>query len=579
MTSKTFSADFSRQVSNLPFDKLDSAYMRSEHQVMDVRRLGSLFQTRHSFMRVLMRRMMQDDWCISHRHFKLNEQGFGFVDYQITTPRGDYTYVVFAHELEGEQRNDRVIADQWDATMALCKGAFDLEQIGELARNVPIQEAGRYNSDVLVLSRGNRSSRMFDYAVDCLAQGRQPEAKKFEQVGYLYRTTAVYGSGKFGMADWRKVKTQCPDFASPFAAEMFNCYMLRHFSVEQAEHIAKHRSPTKSVTLNSALKRYVGIGNSTGLGMAPFLIRHPKLISAWIHCREKNYARIKQFAVFNQKKQTQLVSLLRRAQQHLSETLVEDTEQQQRNSLSEVELSDFINWLNQIQNDELELSCDVLFQSIESLSVASQELLISILMELFPEIAIEEYPDVNEEFFCELDQSIGTLAKLIEGKYDWALKINFNHPSTQHYFWYRSEEKMEPRLGQRQSEPGAESEMPLNIAMQVVELYRAIKAFDDDMSVAEFLRRQPRFSTIVPRVQTMAQQHYAEIRVNMTDQNMRPMDLLRCKLSFFGVSKFDPKSTLWVRNTMFQGAPTVDEIGHAFNDDWYFPVKPVAAKH
>jgi hypothetical protein len=46
-------------------------------------------------------------------------------------------------------------------------------------------------------------------------------------------------------------------------------------------------------------------------------------------------------------------------------------------------------------------------------------------------------------------------------------------------------------------------------------------------------------------------------------------------LSFFGVSKFDPKSRLWVRNTMFQGAPLVDDIGTDFADDWYFPVMPV----
>ena len=50
-----------------------------------------------------------------------------------------------------------------------------------------------------------------------------------------------------------------------------------------------------------------------------------------------------------------------------------------------------------------------------------------------------------------------------------------------------------------------------------------------------------------------------------------PIHLLRCKLSFFGVGKFDPKSRLWVRNTMFQGAPIIDDIEDIYEDDWFFP--------
>jgi len=38
--------------------------------------------------------------------------------------------------------------------------------------------------------------------------------------------------------------------------------------------------------MNTTLRRYLGIGNSTGLGMAPFLINHPQLIQQWILSRE-----------------------------------------------------------------------------------------------------------------------------------------------------------------------------------------------------------------------------------------------------------------------------------------------------
>ena len=43
-------------------------------------------------------------------------------------------------------------------------------------------------------------------------------------------------------------------------------------------------------------------------------------------------------------------------------------------------------------------------------------------------------------------------------------------------------------------------------------------------------------------------------------------------LSFFGASKFDPKSDLWTRVTLFQGAPVLEDVSAMDADDWSFPV-------
>jgi hypothetical protein len=72
----------------------------------------------------------------------------------------------------------------------------------------------------------------------------------------------------------------------------------------------------------------------------------------------------------------------------------------------------------------------------------------------------------------------------------------------------------------------------------------------------------------------MARCAFGEIRANLMDRNMLPIHLLRCKLAFFGAGKFDPKSSRWVRITLFQGAPLVSEIGQPFADDWNFAVMP-----
>ncbi len=97
-------------------------------------------------------------------------------------------------------RSDRVIATAWDATFTLFDGNPGAADIERLERNVPLQ-AGRISAKELSLSRANRSVRLFEYVVKEVGSGRQPERSRLEQTGYLMRTTAVYGTGKFGAAD------------------------------------------------------------------------------------------------------------------------------------------------------------------------------------------------------------------------------------------------------------------------------------------------------------------------------------------------------------------------------------------
>ena len=64
----------------------------------------------------------------------------------------------------------------------------------------------------------------------------------------------------------------------------------------------------------------------------------------------------------------------------------------------------------------------------------------------------------------------------------------------------------------------------------------------------------------VRRVQTLMTHPYAEIRDNVISADMLPIDILRCKLSFFGATKFDPRSDRWVRICMYQDAPFPHEL-------------------
>ena len=480
--------------------------MRSPNIVMDLPRLGSLYPYPLSFMRCLLRRVMNEMWKINGTIFNLDEEGFGEVVYEITTPNAVYSYVIFSKKLPDSKRSDRVIAEDWDMTVTLCEGQIDQNRLEFLRSNVPLQEKGRVDSKCLVLSRANKSMRNFEYVIDCLSNGKQPDLDRIAKVGYIFRTTAVYGSGKFGMSDWDNLRNKCIDFAKPFSAEMFSCFMIRHFSLELANWVAKGRSPDTSVELDDGIKRYIGIGNATGLGMAPYLIKHPMLIANWIEVRETSLARIIQYKSPDNDSLGKLECLIMKAAQHLDE-----------------------------------ISTD------------------------------------NENYRMQPMMKLNKLKSLIEKNYKWALKYDFTKSSSTETFWYRSEEKQEPRLGKKSIDTGIEKEMMMCIARDVRSCFDEICDIEDSntsITVAHFAFSRPHLRYIIRRIQTMGLTQYGEIVANLLDADVLPIHLLRCKLSFFGVGKFDPRSKKWVRNTMFQGAPLVSDIGNEYNDTWCFPIRP-----
>ena len=557
-----------------------TAFMRPAAVVMDVSRLGCLYPYPLSFMRSLLRRVMTQNWHISPARLSLNAGGYGHAVYEIKTPRAIFSYVIFAKNLDAASRSDRVIAEDWDMTVTLCEGTVDDARLVQLQANVPLQEKGRVDTSCFVLSRANKSVRNFEAVVSSLAAGQQPDLDEMAKVGYLYRTTAVYGSGKFGMADWDKVKKRWPDFDSPFDAEMFSCWMIRHFSMVQADHVAAHRAPKMAVQMDDKIKRYVGIGNATGLGMAPYLINHPLLINNWIEVRETALARILSGTVPNDHSRGNFTCLAEKAMQHLDEISTDNSEQNALNANARGDLGRALDWL---KDQELLAWRELTEYAAANLGVESQELLNVLLLELYPEMIadLETHLTIDEVYSLQANMRAGELKALIETHYDWALEIDYSDPKTQGIFWYRSEEKMEPRLGHRFDEPGADNEMLLGIGWYVCECYQDlctfIEAQGQDITTARFVFEQPQHRYITRRMQTMAKTRYGEIRINAIDLDVLPIHLLRCKLSFFGVGKFDPRSRMWVRNTMFQGAPLVSDIGAIPSDDWCFPIRPEAS--
>jgi hypothetical protein len=536
--------------------------LRPPEQVMRLDRLGAAHPFRLSFLRLLLRRIERERWRMERTLFALDSGGFGRVVYTVRTPERAYSLVAFSHDLPPEKRTDRVIAEAWDATFVLYDGVPDEAEIERLAANAPRQEAGRYAAADLILSRANKSVRLFEQVVEALAAGRQPDPASVEEVGYLMRTTAVYGNGKFGIADRDRIGAR-PEFAAPFQAEMLTVWLIRAFTIDLAEHCARERAPGTAVRLDPALRRRVGVGNSTGLGMAPFLVRHPVLVHRWVFAREAALARVRALPGADAAAWDAFRTALAAARELAAGWRTDDAIQSARIERLRQDLG-----LLSEEADRLAARhrpWDRLYRFAEDhLSLEGQECAVSLLVEphgaLVDELGEDLAADEDAEQPLNGLMRCRALAGLIDRHYPWALALDFEDPAATARFWYVSEEKLEPRLGERHEEPGAELEQPLAFARDVAALRAALEP-EADEPVAVLLLRRPEWRHVVRRVQLAARLPYAEIRENLIGAGLRPVDLLRFKLAFFGASRFDPRSDRWLRICLFQGAPFPDEIG------------------
>ena len=79
---------------------------------------------------------------------------------------------------------------------------------------------------------------MWESVVEKLSSGSQPSMDEVKDVGYLMRTTAVYGSGKFGLADRSTIETY-EEFFAPFQVELLAVFLLRNVVFDLVDHFAK----------------------------------------------------------------------------------------------------------------------------------------------------------------------------------------------------------------------------------------------------------------------------------------------------------------------------------------------------
>lgn len=545
--------------------------LRPARQVMRLARLGSLHQCRLSFMRQLTRRMATEGWTFHCDRFDIDDQGVGVALYRAHTGTRDYTLVAFAHDLPPEHRSDRVIAEAWDATFTLFDGRPSEADIERLRQNVPKQEAGRITEHELTLSRANRSVRLWSYIIDALARGTQPDPHEIAKVGYLMRTTAVYGSGKFGASD-RDGIAERPEFTAPFQVEMLTVYLIRWFVRDLINAMAKAANPN-AASLDPQIAQSLGIGNSTGLGMAPFLINHPILLHQWIAARETAIARVRGVETATDAEKATLRLALKGVMALCATWQSDHPVQQEKCAALQSDLNKIDQYLSHNLMDHRPWDHMIIWAE-HALSTEGQECLASLIMEPYGALvddltahmhAPPEFRPIDGAMTC------ATLLDLAQQRFDWAFEVDWTSREETARAWYISEEKLEPRLGERYDEPIAAYEQPLAPARDVAQLCLSLKSYDPKASVGQFAQDYPQHRHMIRRLQSCANHEYAEIFDNTISADLLPIDMLRAKLSFFGATKFDPRSDRWLRITMFAGAPYPQDLTPHSCDLWVYP--------
>ncbi|MCH1559948.1 MAG: hypothetical protein L7T23_07320 [Alphaproteobacteria bacterium] len=551
----------------------DDFPLRHPADVMKLDRLGSFHQTRLSFSRQLIDELILNNWKTEIIKWNINSIGTGNAVIKISSKQRIYSLVVFCHQINDDERSDRVIAEKWDMTFSLFLGIPSKEELDEMSKNLKIQELGRHLPKQLTLSRANKSVRVFNSVLNNLSEGKQPNKKMINNIGYLVRTTAVYGNGKFGIADYLPETNDNP-LNKPFQAEMLTVYLIRYFSIELVNYLAKEKGKDKSITLSNEISKHVGVGNATGLGMAPFLINHQKLIHKWIQARETAISRVLSIKKLSTYNQTKIFNLIERAYLYTTQWNVDDVIQFKRINVLRKELKNISNneSLNDILNNDYPLQ-NIYLHFINKISIETQEILNSIFIEPFPELLddLTNEMGTDEQNTVAIGYKVNELIKIIKDKYNWALKIDIKNPDENFYFWYTSQAKLEPRLGATQIDHGKEKQLPFDIPQQVQNALKILTKLPDDMTGAEAMILHPEIRNIIKRVIINENFPFSEIQNNLVGKKVRPIDLLRCKLSFFGATKYDPKSNLWTRITLFQGAPLPHQLQEENATEWLFP--------
>jgi hypothetical protein len=538
-------------------------------EVMTARALSRLKACRLTFIQTLLRRMIHERWRIERVRWELDDEGRGLAVYRITAPRLDCHLIIFSDHLPEDQQEERIVATRWDVMAPLIEGDPTDERIDALRAEIPFVIAGRMDSASLMWCRANRSSRIFDHTVERLSEGRQPDLDLVAEAGYLMRTLDFRANGLNGSLPLLAYPPGHP-LRGPYFAQMLGSYVIRQFSLDLAEDLARRRSPG-AASLRPDVARYLGVGNSSGVGIVLFLLGQPHLLDRWIGLRLSAVARVRN-ARIGEPAASRFAALLERRIRYAEEDVTDyrGAFTSSTRVASDLRLAD-----EALRRDALSTWGALLDRLKRAVDPETLEVLHALLLEAHPELVddLAEHLVVEELPGRPAGATAGELLDVLEREFGWALAIPADDPGERWYFWYKSEENEEPRLGVRGEEEG--EDLTIDIVADSHSLAAALRSVPPRTPLAQVLLRHASERAMAERVWASRNQRYHTPHLNSIARSFWPIDPIRTVLSgLYGLEKLGPMSDLWVRAVMMQGAPTAPEIAAGAPEDWMYPARP-----
>lgn len=547
---------------------------RPAARVMRPQNLSAIQPNRLSGTRALMNRMVRERWDIRAERFDVDANAEGTVVYSIKTPTHEFSFIGFSRPPSRTARTGRIIGRAWDMMGTLNEGPASEADIASAREELPKLYSGRATPNALIWCRSNRSMRIFDQTLAALADGRQPEIGELAQVCYLMRNTGLDGNGTFGTRSFASLGSDHP-LGGMLQAQLLTAYMMREYSCDLVEHLARLRSD-RAVSLDPAIRRFLGVGNGSALGLIFFVHKHPRLISSWIEARETAIAAARGLALTPSDARFERLGELLRQAAHFRN---EDRMVYEAFAPSASVAAELAAMAQRIDGygDAHEFPLDALASEFEdAFGPEAYETFLSILIELVPDEADALYSKIagTDEMVVDPAETAGSLRALVERDYGWALEADMADAEAYKYIWYKSETAEEPRRGARVEVPDAR-DLGLDLCGDVQALAVDLARSDDALSVARFLLGHPRHRATIARLQTLRDSAYAHPRANINGEDFIPINLVRLmNAGLHGIEKTRDFLNRNLRGVLYHGAPTPDDIRHGRADAWFYPKEP-----
>ncbi|QPM90883.1 hypothetical protein [Pseudooceanicola algae] len=567
-----------------PLDGFEYSSFRNPGIVMQPERLAAFQPSRISASRALIAQMIRERWSFRCKRFSIARDGLGEALYEVEARGYVFSFPIYSFRPSKEGRTGRIIGTAWDMMGAMVEGRLSDADFAATRRELPKLYRGRATPLTLTWFRANRSGRVFDRCVEALAKGQQPEPEMLWKAGYTMRNTGLDGNGTFGTRSFVTLEKDHP-LRWALSAQMLSAYMMRVFAADLVDHFAQLDGGDQAVTLAPGLRRYLGVGNGSALGLMYFVNNRPKLVNRWIWIREKSIARAKMLDVAAE---PALLDRLADGLDRLATFRAEDMTEYGRYPKS----GDVAQELQAIAAEVRVLKSRLHAAGAAPLAAFSAALegrysdhavesCLSALIDLVPEYAQAQVQSlvVDEEVTGTPEMTVGQLRKVLGTEYGWCWQIDLQSTEANHFIWYKSRNAEEPRRGPRK-DIDAKHGLGLDLPRLVLTLDAALAGVPADTSIARFLVAHPDLRQITTRVQSLAGMTYHSPHANIMAADFVPAHITKCLNSgLHGLDKTVDSLDRVIRGILFQGAPLPEEVmaGTACAD-WSAPPRSESIK-